>query len=39
MTESDFLEKLKELKNIICVVEFGSLEQNHGLKIEAILIY
>ena len=39
MTEADFLEKLKKLKSIICVVEFEVLEQKHGLKIEAILIY
>ncbi|SUY30431.1 nucleotidyltransferase domain-containing protein [Clostridium perfringens] len=32
MTESDFLEKLKELKNIICVVEFGSFRTESWIK-------
>ncbi|HAT4201452.1 TPA: hypothetical protein I9012_001422 [Clostridium perfringens] len=32
MTESDFLEKLKKLKNIICVVEFGSFRTESWIK-------
>ena len=32
MTESDFLEKLKKLKNIICVVEFGSFRTEAWIK-------
>ncbi|MDV5105935.1 nucleotidyltransferase domain-containing protein [Clostridium perfringens] len=32
MTEADFLEKLKKLKSIICVVEFGSFRTEAWIK-------
>ena len=32
MREADFLEKLKKLKSIICVVEFGSFRTEAWIK-------